>query len=275
MPRPRLISAIPCVALLTLALSGCENTYPPLPEVWVDPPLPTHQPAAKLPAASAEGAGPEGSLLASFAERDPRKSEEGETWTLPFQAKAAIVELLIGAAKDDPARLAELLSERARWGVPDRRELRARPIFSDADPLGLEFLAAIRKAASRFGAKASFSCTPLQPGWQILAATGAEPMWCSYTSNDRLDIMAFRLMVESNRVKVDYVGFFEERQPQAIRVVGVGDAPPIVPYFKRPVPLELPELMPGGRNPVVQMPKRRLFPKVDVQIEPKDKGDGE
>ena len=57
MSRSRSILAFTCTALMTLALAGCENPYPPRPEVWVDPPLPTHTPSPALPEGSAEGQG--------------------------------------------------------------------------------------------------------------------------------------------------------------------------------------------------------------------------
>jgi hypothetical protein len=250
--RPSVLAPL---ALLTLSLAACDARYPPLPDVWVGAPLPTHQPSSTLPPATDEGATAEGSLLESYANRSSRKAQELETWMLPFQAKTMIVELLIAAAKDDPQQMLSLLGSNARWGVPDRRELGARPISSEKDPLGLEFLSAFRAASSRFSKKASFTCTPLQPGWQTFAASGAEPVWCSYTSADNFDIIGFRLIMEGGRLKTDYIGFFTQRQSTAIRVPGAGDPPPLTPYIKRPVDLTLPDLMPDGSNPVLE--KRR------------------
>jgi hypothetical protein len=243
-----------CTALISLAL-GCGERYPPMPEKWADPPKATHQPATELPPGTDEGAGADGSLLASYAKRTYREDAEMATWMLPFQAKTMVVELLIAVAKDDPEQMAKLLSENARWGIPDRREARARPIITDADPLGLEFLAAFRKAASRFGAKASFSCTPMQPGWQNLASSGAEPVWCFYNSKDNYDMIGVRLILEKGRVKTDYIGFFPERQNVAFHMPNVGDPPPATPYLKRPPELKLPELMPDGSNPVLEKRK--------------------
>lgn len=261
--RPSVLAPL---ALLTLSLVGCQKRYPPLPEVWVGEALPSHQPSSTLPPATDEGAGPDGSLLESYADRTPRGVEERETWTLPFQAKTMVVELLIAAAKDDPQQLLSLLTDNARWCLPDRRELRARPIASDEDPLGLEFLSAFRTAASRFSKKASFTCTPLQPGWQIFAASGAEPVWCSYASSDGLDVLAFRLIVQGGELKTDYIGLFPQRQTTSLRVVGVGDAPPTTPYPKRAVSLELPELMPDGSNPVLENKRSERRPNADEPI---------
>ncbi|HLT39812.1 MAG TPA: hypothetical protein VK034_26200 [Enhygromyxa sp.] len=185
---------------------------------------------------------------------------------LPFQSKTMAVELLIAAAKDDPERMLSLMTQSARWGLPDRRELRARPISTEDDPLGLEFLAAFRKASSRFSKKASFTCTPLQPGWQTFATSGAEPVWCMYNSADNLDIIGIRMVVEGGRVKTDYVGFFPERQSAPSHVANAGDAPPLTPYVKRPVDLTLPDLMPDGSNPVVERRRPAREPDVDAPI---------
>lgn len=249
-----------CTALISLAL-GCGERYPPMPEKWADPPKAVHQPATELPPGTDEGTGPDGSLLASYAKRTYRDDAEMATWMLPFQAKTMVVELLIAAAKDDPEQMAKLLSDNARWGIPDRREARARPIIQADDPLGLEFLAAFRKAASRFGAKASFSCTPMQPGWQNLASSGAEPVWCFYNSKDNYDMIGVRLVLEKGRVKTDYVGFFPERQNVAFHMPNVGDPPPSTPYLKRAPELKLPELMPDGSNPVLEKPRKAAEPK--------------
>ncbi|PRP95695.1 hypothetical protein [Enhygromyxa salina] len=269
MSRQRLTCVLTSAVLSALVLAGCDARYPPMPDAWEPVPVPTHTPSASLPTATDEGAGPDGSLLGAYAERTPRQDDDVEAWMLPFQAKAMIVELLIAAAKDDPHRMNQLLSENARWGVPDRRELRARPIMHDGDPLGLEFLDAFRRATSRFAAKSSFTCTPLQPGWQMLAAAGAEPMWCSYTSADSLDIIGFRLIVEQGQVVTDYIGFFEQRQPFAIRVPDAGDPPNITPYVKLPVSLTLPQLMPDGSNPVIEKkPARQPEPEPEPAPEP-------
>jgi hypothetical protein len=254
-----------CTALISLAL-GCGERYPPIPEKWADPPKATHQSATELPPGTDEGAGPDGSLLASYAKRTYREDAEMATWMLPFQAKTMVVELLIAAGKDDAKQMAKLLSEHARWGIPDRRELRAREIRTESDPLGVEFLTAFRKAASRFSAKASFSCTPMQPGWQMLAGTGAEPVWCFYSSSDNFDMIGVRLIVEKGKVKTDYVGFFPERQNVAIRMHDVGDPPPATPYLKRPPELKLPELMPDGSNPVIEKPRGKAAAPADEPI---------
>lgn len=222
----------------TLALTACDPRNPPMPEQgWADPTIAPYQPNPTLPPATHEGAGPDGSLLGSYADRTPRAVAELATWQLPFQAKTLVVEMLIAAVKDDADRMRLLVADNARWGLPDRRELRARPIYSAEDPHGAEFLGAFREASSRFGSKASFACTPLQPGWQMFASSGAEPVWCTYTSTDGLDIIGFRLIVVRGRVQADYVGLFSERLGQPMHVVGAGAPPPLTPYPKHEVDL--------------------------------------
>lgn len=244
-----------CTALI--ALLGCGERYPPFPaKGWAKPPVQQHTPSTQLPPGTDEGAGPDGSLLASYAKRSYREDAEMATWQLPFQAKTMVVELVIAAAKDDPKQMAKLLSDHARWGAPDRRELRAREIITESDPLGLEFLDSFRKATSRFGSKASFSCTPMQPGWQMFATSGAEPVWCFYNSNDKFDMIGVRLIVEHGQVKTDYIGFFTERPSAGIRLPNVGDPPPATPYLKKTPELKLPELMPDGTNPVLEKPRQ-------------------
>ena len=166
--RPLLaLSALACVML-----SGCfEARHPPRPEAWASAPVPTHHPR---PLTKGSFEGTESSLLDEYADREYRGEEE-VTWRLPTNAKTIIVELLMAAGKDDPHRVLELLTLDATWGVPDRREVRGRKVSTKSDPLGIEFLTALRSAASRLAAKASFSCKPLQPNWGQLADAGAEP----------------------------------------------------------------------------------------------------
>jgi hypothetical protein len=99
-----------------------------------------------LPEGSAEGL-PE-HLLHEYTAREAAPSAEIRTWDLPAKAKRLVVELLISAAHDDTSRLPELMTEQSRWGVPDRREFDARPVF-DGDA-GRVFLDTLRGAASRF-----------------------------------------------------------------------------------------------------------------------------
>ena len=222
-------------ALACLLLPGCwEARNPPRPEAWAPTPVPTHHPR---PLAKGSFEGAQKSLLDEYADRDYRGPEEANTWRLPTNAKTIIVDLLMAAGKDDPHHMLELLTLDAAWGVPDRREVRGRPISTDEDPLGIEFLTALRAAASRLADKASFSCKPLQPYWGQLADSGAEPMWCSYNSKDGLDLIVFRLVKERGALAIDYVGLFANRQPRATYMPGAGLAPPITPYSKLPVSL--------------------------------------
>src|SRR5690606_2130118 len=102
------------------------------------------------------------------------------------------VALLILAVKDDVTGLPPILTRNARWGLPDRRELDARPILADG---GREFLDAFREAASRFSRKEAFHCPPLvPPAAQTYVRNGAEPMWCAYISQTGRDVLAFKFV---------------------------------------------------------------------------------
>ena len=238
MRRASLLASLLSLAAV-VSSTGCDPADAVIPEHWVVEAPPTHEPRP-MPQPSDEGLDEEGSLLASYADRSPNKIEELEAWMLPFQARAAIAELLILTADDDPMRLRRLMTRNARWGFPDRRQLQAEPIYTKDDPLGLEFLTAFRQATSRFKKRAHFNLEPL-PGFEMFAATGAEPVWCSYSSDDGLDIIGIRMIVEDGHVKIDYIGFFVDRPTGQIRVPATGSPPPVIPYAKFPAPLTLPE----------------------------------
>jgi hypothetical protein len=178
-----------------------------------------------------------------------------DTWQLPYQAKFAIVSLLHVAARDRLEDLPHYLTKDARWGLPDRREIDARPILNEDD--GLAFLTAFRGAASRFAGKAAndeasgptstqksatFACPPMLPAVELLVRNGAEPMWCYYSSYDKLDWLVFRLVVQDGRARIDYVGLFEERPTAHVVVQRTDPPPPVVPPVRRS------GLKPGGRG---------------------------
>lgn len=217
-----------------------------------------------------------GSLLDEHARRDPPRPAEMETWQLPYQAKLMIVSLLGAAAHDDVEALPHYMADDARWGLPDRREIDARPILGEDG--GLAFMTAFRNAASRFAGKvrddessgpsstqksASFACPPMLPATELLVRNGAEPMWCYFSSYDKLDWLVFRLMVRDGRARIDYVGLFEERPTAHVVVDRTDPPPPVVPPVRRhgvmpvgrgqPVPgrgpTKAPEGSPRGRTP--------------------------
>ena len=228
----RLSAKLVCSAALSLALigsAGCERRQEPVPEQWAPTPSLSHQ-ARPLPKGSFEGSGK--SLLDEYGSRTPRDASEAKTWLLPNNGKTIIVEALIAAALDDPTLMLQLMTSTASWGWPTRGQLRGRPISTKSDPYGFAFFDAFRGAASRFKAKAKFSCIPLQPNWSMLAEAGAEPMWCNYTADDGLDLLVFRLVKFKGDVKIDYVGLFVDRPTGPTYVPGAGTAPPPTPYTK-------------------------------------------
>ncbi len=278
MPRSsQRLPSILALGLFGLTLAGCTPRFPPLPEKWVNPAQPKHDPRP-MPEASWDAANDgEGSLLASYAERKATPLDKRSDWSLPTNAKTVIVELLVAASHDDVEHVRNVLTDNARWGMPDRRELQAQPVFSKQDPLGLEFLTGFRNVTSRLKKKAGFNCRPMQPGWELLVANGAEPMWCSYQSDDGFDLLAFRLVTIAGEPKIDYVGFMRERPEGFIRAANVGDPPPLTPYAKEPVSLEPIELMPDGTSPVVEAPKRAEEPAKPepAPAEPAPAGEGD
>jgi hypothetical protein len=189
-------------------------------------PTPTPRP---LPAGSAEGV-PE-HLLHEYEAREVASPAEIATWKLPFQAKRIAVALLTLAAKDDLAGLPALFTTHARWGIPDRRELDARPIFADG---GREFFDTFREVASRFARKAPFQCPPLfPPAAQTYVRNGAEPMWCAYLSNDGIDVLAFKFVYEGGSAKIDYVGLLPTRPTEPVRERPGPAVPDPIPRIKR------------------------------------------
>lgn len=232
-------------AVLSLcALMACDGPRP-VPEVRVEAPV-THTPRSMpAPTPGSDGANsPDGTLLDAYKDRSPSKTEVYRSWQLPFQARAAIAELLILTADDDPERMKELFTPNARFGLPDRRQIQARPIYTEDDPLGLEFLTGFRGAAQRFKKRATFNLEPL-PGFEMFAATGAEPVWCSYMSDNKLDYIGLRLVTYQGDVKIDYIGFFEEMPTQRINMANEGDPPPVIPYMRTPPSLTLSEDAPA------------------------------
>ncbi len=238
------------------ALGGCQTKHSPgfaklRPERTAAAAAP---PAARaLPEGTAEGV-PE-HLLHEYTGRDLAPTTEIGAWDLPAKSKRLVVELLVHAAADTTANLRELMTEQARWGVPDRRELDARPVFDGDD--GRVFLDTLRGAASRFGRKENLNCPPIMPpAAQTYVRNGSEPMWCFYSSNDGLDILAFKLVLEGGGAKVDYVGMHPDRPTGMILRPGP-PPPPMTPMVRRtpgtrPMP-EGPEGlgMPGGQPMIV------------------------
>ena len=184
-----------------------------------------------LPEGSAEGV-PE-HLLHEYAQREPAAEAEVATWDLPAKSKRLVVELLVLAAGDQANRLQRVMSRQARWGIPDRREFEARPVFANDD--GRAFLDTLRQVAARLGRKENLNCPPIMPpAAQTYVRNGAEPMWCFYSSNDGLDILAFKLILEGGNAKVDYVGMHPDRPAGMIAPRTGAPPPPMTPLVRRP-----------------------------------------
>jgi hypothetical protein len=181
-------------------------------------------PAGGVPAGTDEGT--ERSLLHEY--RDTQ-TETPDVPALPDHSKRLIVLLLQAVTDAPPAReaaLAKLVHADARWGLPDRRELRARPVF---DPTANEFVHTLRAAASRFSAEAKFTCPPLSPQGSQAARAGDSPMYCYFQSTDGLDMLVFKLSAVAGRAGIEYVGMFDVRPAKPTRADGEPPAPPVRP----------------------------------------------
>lgn len=248
-------------ALLALA-PGCDpGVDEPTGSARRESDMQVRASARPRPAGSHDGVAV--SLLDEHAERARATANDMASWQLPFQAKLMIVNLLSAAANDRHWDVELYVTPDARWGLPDRREVHARPIFAGDD--GAAFFDALRGAASRFAGKdkgatsgarsgskaATFACPPLLPAVEQLVRNGAEPMWCYYTSHDRLDWLVFRLVMYRGRAHIDYVGLFEERPAGHVVIKRDDPPPPLIPPIRRkpgqqPVPAQRrPRIAPG------------------------------
>ncbi|MEZ4380272.1 MAG: hypothetical protein R3A79_02915 [Nannocystaceae bacterium] len=200
---------------------------------WGLKPAPAEVPASGRPVPPGSFEGVPTSLLNEYASREALTQQEASEWELPFKAKRIIVGLLIAAGHDSYDDLDMFFTEDARWGFPDRRELDTFPIF-DRDG-GARFVEAFRQVASRFGAKATFTCPPMVDATTAFVRSGAETYWCWYMSNDNLDVLAFKLVTEKGHGRIDYVGMYPQRPtgPVPIRSEKDDRSPPMSPPVKR------------------------------------------
>ncbi len=235
--------------LVTVAasLGGCDPFTPNVPPeggVVESADKQPHRKRRSTPEGTDEGA--QGSLLAAHADRDLYPQSEIDRFKLTGNAKTLAVALLTVAAKDRIEDLPELLTDDAGWGLSDAREISRRGILDDG---GEAFLSAIRGAASRFKKEAPFSCPPIMPAMETFVSTGAEPMWCFYSSDDKLDLIVLKLVAVGGKARIGYVGLFEERPDGQLRVFGAGAPPPTRP------PAKMRGLTGGGAGPTVIGPE--------------------
>lgn len=219
-------SALLLAAMLPFV--ACDPNVPPAGGKVDSDERQTHRKRRGVPEGTHEGSG--GSLLAAHAERDLYPQSEIDQFKLTGAAKTLAVALLTVAAKDRIEDLPALLTDGAGWGLPDRRELGRREIMDDG---GEDFMTALRTAASRLKKEATFTCPPLMPAMETYVATGAEPMWCFFMSDDRVDLLVFKLVAPGGQARIAYVGFFEERPTGMLPVrTDLGAPPPTVPIPK-------------------------------------------
>lgn len=274
---PKALRTIFCSALLSVGAAACERDHTtaatPSEEQTTATSTQTRRP---IPEGTHDGL--HRSLLDEHATRTLPTPAQMDSWQLPYQAKLIVVNLLGVAARDRIEDLPHYMTEDARWGLPDRREIDARPILTEDD--GVAFLTAFRNAATRFAGRirddessgpqstqksATFACPPMLPAVELLVRNGAEPMWCYFNSHDKLDWLVFRMVVRDGRARVDYVGLFEERPTAHVVVERTDKPPPVVPPVRRRgvkpgerrqrVPPRGPGVGPeGARDPRTQAP---------------------
>jgi hypothetical protein len=185
-------------------------------------------------------------LLAALADGDAETAaREASTTSMPFQARGLVNGLLTIAALGRIDLLDHVLAPDARFGLPDRREVGARPILTDArgdrgaGDHGAAFIKALRRAAARFDGGAQLNCPahspqmlPL-PGMSQLLESGAEPLWCFYrqAAGPQVDLLVFRIDVIAGSGRIAYVGLYDAppSEPMTTNTDYIGVAPPVVP----------------------------------------------
>ncbi len=241
-------------ALVGLMSLGCDTTHHT--SDWGRTPTSELPPSGReLPPGTAEGL--QRNLLDEYAGREMVTRTESETWQIPEKGKRIPVALLIAAAHDNYEDLDMFFTKDARWGFPDRREFGSFPIFDDDG--GARFVDVFRGVAARFADKAAFKCPPLINAGSVLVRSGAEPYWCWYMSNDHLDVVAFKLMTEGGRARIDYIGMYPERPrgPVPARSEENDSSPPWGPIMKRrrtPRPRLAPSPQPGMPGAAAGLP---------------------
>lgn len=251
---------------LTLGLvgaAGCSPTVPPPGGPGAGASVEDHPPTERRPPPLADAP----TLLDEYKDREVASVGEAAGWTSTSAKRLVVVALMLAsqdkrvrsdadaeeaivtamnkASKEAgpvvdadidspanrrhvPVQFRELFTRNARWGWPDRRMPKALDIGD-----GAALFEAFRSAAARFPEKASFQCQPQTPGGEAAVSAGAEPIWC-WHQGTQSDLMAYKLVTEEGRLRIDYVGFFEEAPGGLIRIIGYGNPPPsMVPNKRR------------------------------------------
>jgi hypothetical protein len=206
-----------------LLVGGC--TFSPWPPDGGEPHVHSRKPKAVKAAKDGEAA----TLMQAMGKpaRRPLQRNALETTRLTKDASKLVRSLLFSVAKDEFKPTAELLTSTARFGLPDVRERNAMPILPHKEI----FLDQLQAAAGRFGEKAAFQCPPVMPPLDAYVSTGAEVMWCFYTSDDGLDVLTFKLRNDQGRARIDYIGFFP-RKPDKPFPAAEGWSPSVRPQSK-------------------------------------------
>jgi hypothetical protein len=150
-----------------------------------------------------------------------------QPFPLPRHAASLIDASLSAAAHEDLAGLLALVRPDARWGLPDRRQLGARPI---TDERGQALLGDLRRVLARMPADAQVNCPILDRRAEPIVRRGEAAMWCVWASENHLDLLVFAVRGETRDghvdARIEYIGLFPEPPHLPLRVPGEPPPPP-------------------------------------------------
>jgi hypothetical protein len=172
---------------------------------------------------------PPGSLLARYV-GEPAGELAGELGRhpLPDRANELIDELMRAAAAGEREAFVAHFEDQARWGLPDRRQLAARPVHADE---GAAALSALRHSAARLPGELVLHCPELDRRMLAPIRRGEALMWCMWTSPDYLDLLVFAIRGHiadgEADARVEYLGLFPAAPLGPVVVPGEPPPPPM------------------------------------------------
>lgn len=187
---------------------------------------------------------------ANLLERHAAVESRAGRHPLPDRATELIEATLHAAAHERLEDFVAHIDAGARWGLPDRRELAARPILADG---GVAAMAALRRAAARLPEDLSLHCPELDRRTVPLVHRGEATMWCLWATEDHLDVLAFALRGHIDGDEADasivYLGLFPDAPSGPVAMPGEPPPPPARPrpsiICGDPHAVDYPDLCPG------------------------------
>jgi hypothetical protein len=164
----------------------------------------------------------------SLLDRHAAISPAATRHPLPDHAAALIEATLHAVAHERLEEFVAHIDPSARWGLPDRREIAGRPILADG---GVAAMDALRRAAARLPESLPLHCPQLDRRTVPLVRRGEATMWCTWVSEDRLDVLVFELRGRIDAGEADgeivYLGLFPDAPQQPVIVPGEPPPPPV------------------------------------------------